>query len=95
MRLQTIWKDPNVFIATVPLAIDDYGFIYINDIGVINITINIKHRFMLQHQIKYSQLKELVLKARCDIQQKEDLNRIQEQLLNQLNKYPEDTIFTF
>ena len=59
MKIHELWKQSNILIAIVPLAIDDYGFIYINDIGVMNITINEKHRSMHQHQITTAQLKEI------------------------------------
>ena len=95
MKLHDLWKQSNTLIAIVPLAIDDYGFIYINDIGVINITINEKHRSMHQHQITTAQLKQLITNARCDQKQQNNITNYQNQLLNPLQAYDDEFIFHF
>lgn len=95
MKLNDVWKRSDVFIATVPLAIDAYGFAYLNDIGVMNITINTKHRSMLNCQIECSKLKQLIVNARNDIKQKDTLASIQNELLKVLEAYSDDITFTF
>ena len=95
MKIHELWKQSNILIAIVPLAIDDYGFIYINDIGVMNITINEKHRSMHQHQITTLQLKQLISNARCDHKQQADIAKFQNQLLKPLEAYNDEFIFHF
>ena len=95
MKLHDLWKQSNTLIAIVPLAIDDYGFIYINDIGVINITINEKHRSMHQHQITTLQLKQLISNTRCDQKQQCNIAKYQAQLLKPLQAYNDEFIFNF
>ena len=95
MTLLEVFNQSNILISIVPLAIDDYGFININDIGVINITINEKHLSMHQHQKTCQQIKQLITNARCDQKQKDALANYQNQLLQCLNQYSDDNIFKF
>lgn len=95
MKLQDIWNRSDILISIVPLAIDDYGFIYLNDIGIWNVTINEKHRHMHNHQITIQQLQHLVLSSRCDISQQTNFKQAQNQLLKSISSYQDDFILTF
>lgn len=95
MKLQEFWKDSDILVSIVPLAIDACGFAYLNDICLWNITINDKHRSMKDHRIEVKTLRSLIEHARCASNQCDALPTQQARLLKRLEKLADNDIFTF
>ncbi len=93
MKIQEIFKNTVTMNFSVPLAITELGFVYLNDNGMFNITINWKNSNCINKTITAQQLLDLFEQhSSCYETQQEYFEEKKLEMINEIKKIPINTI---
>lgn len=93
MKIQEIFKTTITMNFSVPLAITELGFVYLNDNGMFNITINWKNSNCINKTITAQQLLDLFEHhSFCYKTQQEHFDEKKQAMIDEIKKIPFDTI---
>lgn len=96
MHINQVFKHTKILAFCVPLAITDLGFVYLNDNGMFNVTINWKNSNCKDKTITIKQLKSLFQQhASCFKTQVDVFESKRLEMLDQLAQYDDETIIEF
>ncbi len=93
MKIQEVFKNTTIMSFCVPLAITELGFVYLNDNGMFNITINWKNSNCINKTITAQQLLNLFENhAKCYKTQQEHFEEKKQEMIREIKAIPFDTI---
>ena len=96
MHISTVFKHTKILGFCVPLAITELGFVYLNDNGMFNVTINWKNSECKNKTITMKQLKTLFQDhARCFKTQVDTFEEKRRQMIEELDQYDDEIIIEF